>query len=293
MKPTLGQLFAQKAPILYDGATGTLLQSLGLPIGTPPEKWVLENPASIYAAAEAYVNAGSQVILTCTFGASAFRLRDCGLEGQADEVNHHAVELACRAAAGRALVAGSIGPLGGLVLTLGTLMYDQAVEEFAHQANWLAEGGVDLLQIESMSDLQEVDAAIQGVRSVTNLPLVVSFSFETKRKTLVGVSPSLAVRHVSRYDVTAIGANCGRGPDDMADILREMHAFAPNMPLLAKPNAGLPTLVGDQAVYAVDPKFFASYAREWVDAGAKMIGGCCGTTPAHIQELRIQTTERR
>ncbi len=286
MKPEPGDLLAQKTPVLYDGATGTLLQSFGLPIRTAPEKWVLDNPGSVYAAAEAYVNAGAQIILTCTFGASTFRLRDSGLEGQADEVNHRAAALACQAAGDRALVAGSMGPLGGLVLTLGTLMYDQAVEEFAHQARWLAEGGVDLLQIESMSDLQEVDAAIQGARSVTSLPIVVSFSFETKRKTLVGLSPSLAARHVARAGVLAIGANCGRGPEDMAEILREMQASVPGMPLLAKPNAGLPTLLGDQAVYAVDPKLFASYAREWATAGAKMIGGCCGTTPAHIAELR-------
>ncbi len=292
MRPTLAELFAQPDPILYDGATGTLLQAFDLPMGTAPEKWVLENPASVYVAAEAYVNAGSQIILTCTFGGTAFRLLDAGLDDQAEEINRRAVELAKQAAGERALVAGSMGPLGRMAVMLAEVTFPDAVEQFAQQAQALAEAGVDLLQIESMSDLQEVHAAIEGIRQVTQLPIFVTLSFDTGGATLVGTTPLLAARELAGCGVAAMGANCGSGPENMVKILSEMRSGAPEALLIAKPNAGLPTISGGEAVYSIEPEPFATYAVEWVKAGAKIIGGCCGTTPRYIEEIKRRFAHR-
>jgi len=288
---TIHDLLAQHRPILYDGATGTLLQQFGLPIGTAPETWVLEQPALVFAAAEAYVNVGAQIILTCTFGGTAARLRDAGLEDQAREVNQRAAQLAKEAARGRALVAGSIGPIGNLPLALIAMSYTEAVHQFADQARALAEGGVDLLQIESMSDLRETQAAIQGARSETDLPIFATMSFDTNGKTSVGVTPAQAAQELTRLGVTALGANCGHGPWDIAAILREMRDAVANAMLIAKPNAGTPMLSKDKAVYPVDPAHFALLARDWVRAGAKIIGGCCGTTPEYIAAIRAEIGE--
>ncbi len=293
MRPTFAELLAQPSPILYDGATGTLLQAFDLPMNTAPEKWVLENPASIYIAAEAYVNAGSQIILTCTFGGTAVRLVQAGLDDQAEEINRRAVELAKDAAGERALVAGSMGPLGRLAVTLAEITFPDAVEQFAQQAQALAGAGVDLLQVESMSDLQEVRAAVEGIRQVTELPIFVTLSFDTDGATLVGTTPLLAARELAGLGVAAMGANCGSGPENMAAILSEMRQAAPDAVLIAKPNAGLPAIRGGEAVYSIEPEPFAIYALEWIKAGAKIVGGCCGTTPRYIEQMRKRIAELR
>ena len=179
MANTLAELLAQKSPILYDGATGTFLQEMGLPLRSAPENWVLDQPAGVFAAASAYVNAGAQIILTCTFGGTALRLLEAGLDSHAYEINQRAAQLAKQAADGRALVAGSIGPIGQLPLILGTLTYKEAVEQFADQARALADGGVDLFSIESMSDIGEMKAAIEGVLRGAALPIFATMSFDT------------------------------------------------------------------------------------------------------------------
>ncbi len=282
------ELLAQNRIIIQDGATGTFLQQLGLPLHQAPETWVLENPAMIYTAAEAYVNAGADMILTCTFGGTEARLREAGLEAQMLEINQRAAQLAQEASRGRALVAGSIGPLGRMQLTLGGMSYAEAVDQFAAQAHALSLGGVDLFQIESFSDLQEIQAAIEGVRQVSSLPIIASMSFDTQGKTLLGITPMLAAKELARLGVNAIGANCGKGPWEVAGILREMHAAAPGTLLLAKPNAGVPQIVDGVPTYPVDPARFALFARDWVRAGARIIGACCGSTPKHIEALRAQ-----
>ncbi|HEX9077830.1 MAG TPA: homocysteine S-methyltransferase family protein [Anaerolineae bacterium] len=285
MSPTLEELIARKKTILYDGATGTFLQELGLPMGTPPEKWVLDEPAWIFTAAEAYVNAGSQIILTCTFGGTAFRLVSAGLDAFAYEINRRAAELAKEAAGKRALVAGSIGPLGLLSMSLEGVGFDDAVEQFSAQARALADGGVDLIQIESMSDLDEVRAAVQGVRRVVDLPIFVTMTFDRGGKTLVGVTPLLAAQYLVQLNLAGFGANCGNGPEETAYFLHAMRTVAPHAVLIAKPNAGIPTVVRGKAVYSIDPERFAFHAREWVTAGARVIGGCCGTNPEYIRKL--------
>lgn len=288
MPLTLSELLNQPRPIIYDGATGTFLRKLGLPTGATPETWVVNNAAMVFSAAEAYVNSGAQMILTCTFGGTEFRLRESGLELQAYEVNRQAAQIAKEAARGRALIVGDVGPLGYLALSLGALSHTEAVHQFTAQAQALLEGGVDLFHIETMSDLKELQAALQGVRQASTLPIFVTLSFDTQGKTLTGITPAQAATELARWKVTAIGANCGSGPWEMANILREMRHAAPDLPLIAKPNAGLPERRANETIYPVDPVRFARLAREWVRADAKIIGGCCGTTPEYIAAIRAE-----
>ncbi len=288
MSPTFEQLLAQNRPILYDGATGTFLRKLGLPRGVAPERWVLDNAAMVFAAAEAYVNAGAQMILTCTFGGTAFRLRDAGLEGRAYEINRLAAQIARQAARDRALVVGDIGPLGYLSVTLGAISYNDAVNQFAEQAQALAEGGVNLFHVETMNDFKEVRAAIAGIRQVSTLPILVTWSFSEQGKTLTGITPAQAARELAGLNIAAIGANCGSGPWEIASILREMHHVVPTLPLIAKPNAGIPEHRGADLIYPVDAARFALLARDWIRAGVKIIGGCCGTTPEYIAALNAE-----
>lgn len=288
MSVTFEQLLAQSRPILYDGATGTWLRKLGLPRGIAPERWVLDNAAMVFAAAEAYVNAGAQMILTCTFGATAFRLRDAGLERHAYDINRQAAQISKQAARDRALVVGDIGPLGYLPLTLGTISYKDAVAQFTDQARALVDGGVDLFHIETVNDFKELRAAIAGIRDTSTLPILVTWSFSEQGKTLTGITPAQAARETMNLDVAAIGANCGNGPWEMTNILREMHRVAPDLPLIAKPNAGIPEHRGTDLIYPVDAARFALLARDWVRAGVKVIGGCCGTTPEYIAAINAE-----
>lgn len=283
---TLAELLAQNRPVVHDGATGTFLQQLGLPLNTAPETWVLENGALIFSAAEAYVNAGAQIILTCTFGGTEFRLRRARLDKHAETINRTAAQLAKEAAHGRAFVAGSLGPLGTVALKLGEIGYAEAVDQFAAQAHALAAGGADLFQIESMSDMQEMQAAIEGVRQVSPLPIFATLSFDSQGKTLLGITPTFAAKELAQLGCNAIGANCGHGVWDVAGIIREMRAAVANAVLIAKPNAGIPETRAGKLVYPVEPAKFAQFAREWVRAGAKIIGGCCGTTPEYIAAVR-------
>ncbi|MCX7838217.1 MAG: homocysteine S-methyltransferase family protein [Anaerolineae bacterium] len=288
MSATFEQLLAQNRPILYDGATGTWLRKLGLPRGIAPERWVLDNAAMVFAAAEAYVNAGAQMILTCTFGGTAFRLRDAGLERHAYDINRQAAQIAKQAARDRALVVGDVGPLGYLPVTLGAISYKEAVHQFADQARALADGGVDLFHIETVNDFKELRAAIAGIRDVSTLPILVTWSFSEQGKTLTGITPAQAARETMNLGVAAIGANCGNGPWEMTNILREMHRVAPDLPLIAKPNAGIPEHRGADLIYPVDAARFALLARDWVRAGVKIIGGCCGTTPEYIAAINVE-----
>jgi 5-methyltetrahydrofolate--homocysteine methyltransferase len=280
----------QPGVLVGDGATGTMLQSMGLPPGAAPEEWVLSEPAKIQALYQAYVDAGSDIILTCTFGGSRPRLADAGLGDHTVEINRRAAELARQVAdaAGRPVfVAGDIGPTGQLMAPLGPLTYEEAVEVFAEQAAALAAGGADLVQIETMSDLAEIKAAIEAARRVTDLPIFATMSFDTHGRTMMGVRPAQAARELLAAGATAVGANCGRGLDEMEQAVREMRAAFPDAWLIAKPNAGLPRLEGTRAVYDLGPAEFAAYARKFADLGAKIVGGCCGSTPDHIQAVAM------
>ena len=274
--------------LIADGATGTMLLEAGLPTGTPGEAWVLEWPEVIMKLHRAYVEAGSQIILTCTFGGTRARLKAAGLEVQVAEINCRAAELARQVAGADRYVGGDIGPTGELMVPLGPLTYEAAVELFAEQAQALAAGGADCIYIETMSDLNEAKAAVEGARQGCDLPVFCTFSFDTHGRTSMGVSPTQAAQAMAALGVPATGANCGHAPEEVLDILPQMRQAAPDaeaIALIAKPNAGLPRLVKRQVVYDATPERMAELARRYVELGACIVGACCGSSPAHIAAI--------
>jgi len=270
--------------LVSDGATGTMLQSMGLEWGQAPEAWLVEQPDKIQALHRAYVEAGSDVILSCSFGGTHFRLARHGLGERVTEVNRRAVELAREVAGDDVFVAGDMGPTGQLLGPRSKVTVEQIAEAFAQQAEGLAAGGADFLVIETMSDLGEAQAAVAGARLVTYLPIFCTFSFDTHGRTMMGVKPEQAAQAVGPL-VQGIGANCGHDPAEYEGLIRAMHQAQPEAILWAKPNAGLPRLVGEETVYDATPEYMAEIALGLRQAGAQVIGGCCGTTPAHIAAI--------
>ena len=272
--------------IVADGAMGTMLQAAGLPPGTPPEGWLLDNPDAVRNVHRAYVEAGAELILTCTFGGTRTRLERSGLAGRVAEINRRAVEIAREAAGRGTYVAGDIGPLGEFLAPLGAITYEKAVTIFAEQAAALAEAGVDVLYIETMSDLNEVRAAVEGARQTgADLPIFATLSFDTHGRTNMGVRPERAAEALLALGVDAFGANCGATLEMTAGAVAKMHEAAPQAPLIAKPNAGKPRMVGGEVVYDATPEDMAEYARRFVALGARVVGACCGSTPAHIAAI--------
>ena len=273
--------------IVADGATGTMLQKAGLPMGTPPERWVLENPDPIRDLQRAYVEAGSDLIIACTFGANRTRLEHTGLADQLVEVNQRAVQIAREAAGDRAYVAADVGPTGELLLApIGKLTYEQALAIFTEQAAVLAQAGVDVLYIETMSDLNEMKAAVVGAQQVApGIPIFATFSFDHHGRTNMGVKPEQAAEALQELGVVAFGANCGATLEMTEGAVAKMHEAIPQAALIAKPNAGKPHMVGHEAVYDATPEDMAEYARKFVALGARVIGGCCGSTPEHIAAI--------
>jgi len=272
--------------LVADGATGTNLQKVGLQSGTTPEDWVFDRPDEILKLERAWVEAGSDLILTCTFGGTRLRLKDSKYGDRASELNRRAVEIAREATSGRdVLVAGSIGPTGQLFAPFGPLTKEAAIETYAEQARALVEGGVDLLVIETHFALDEAGAAIEGVKQVSDLPIVISFSFDRGVRTMMGVKPTQVVKAFKELDVAAVGANCGTTLENMEKIVQEYAATNSGLSIWAKPNAGLPTVVNGVATYDVSPQQMADSARRNVELGARIVGGCCGSTPAHVAAI--------
>jgi 5-methyltetrahydrofolate--homocysteine methyltransferase len=271
---------------IADGAMGTMLQSVGLPVGASPEAWLLENPDPVCGVHRAYVEAGADLILTCTFGGTRTRLKRPGLSDRVAEVNRRAVEVAREAAGGRAYVAGDIGPLGEFLTPMGKITYEQAVDIFAEQAGALAEAGVDVLYIETMSDLNEARAAVEGAQQVSSgVPITITLSFDRNGWTNMGVSPEQAAKTLLAMGVDGIGANCGATLEMTEGALAKIHEVAPQAVLIAKPNAGKPRMVKREEVYDATPADMAEYARKFVALGARIVGGCCGSTPEHIRAI--------
>jgi 5-methyltetrahydrofolate--homocysteine methyltransferase len=273
---------AQGGILIADGATGTILQNAGLPSGAAPERWNLENPDAIRALHRGYVEAGSDLILTNTFGGSRLRLEMEELGDQTYEINLAAAQLAREVAGDDVLVLGDIGPTGQLMEPMGTLTYDQAVDVFAEQATGLAEGGVDAILIETMSDLNEAKAAVEGARRAADLPILVTMSFDTHGRTMMGVKPEDAAQELWAMGVYAVGANCGRTLTENLEAIQHMREALPEATLMAKPNAGLPRMEGTDSVYDVTPEIMADYAQKFAAFDVKIFGGCCGSTPDHI-----------
>jgi len=282
-------LLAEGGPILADGAMGTMLFAAGLQFGDPPEAWNVMHPDVVRRIQRGYVEAGSRIILTNTFGGNRLRLRLHGLDKRVDELNRTAAILLraeVDAAGGHALVAGDIGPSGEIMAPLGTLEEDEAVDVFAEQAAALVAGGVDVIWIETMSHLSEITAAIRGARQASpTIPIIATMTFDTRGHTMMGVSPEQAARVLLAAGADAIGGNCGNGPDELLPVIERMHAVAPDAVLVAKSNAGMPELVDLQAVYRADPTTMADAARDFRRAGARIIGACCGSMPAHLSAM--------
>lgn len=277
--------------ILADGAMGTMLQAAGLEKGHAPEEWNLTRPKKVLAIHRGYIDAGSELILTNSFGGNPFRLAKYGLEEKVYEFNRRAAELAreagetLRPGSRQTLVAGSIGPTGEFFPPVGTLTSEEATEAFAEQAKGLADGGADLLLIETMADLREVEAVVRGARESTTLPLVCTMTFDTNLHTMMGVSPKKAAQTLTSWGVEAIGANCGTGPEEVEKVMGEMKEAYPEAVLWAKPNAGVPRLIQGRAQYDATPKVMAHYALRYAEMGVRIIGACCGSTPEHIAAM--------
>ena len=269
--------------LLADGATGTQLQAMGLPAGAAPEPWNIENPAAIRAHHRAYLDAGSQIILTNSFGGNRLKLKTAGgLDDRTDELNRAAATLARAEADGKAYVAGDMGPTGELLQPYGLLSYEDTVKVFAEQARSLAEGGADLIWVETMSDLNEAKAAVEGALRASDLPVFCSLSFGASGRTMMGLSPAQAANELWPLGLAALGANCGEGLEVIPKVLEGMREAQPDVVLLAKPNAGLPHLQDGRTVFDLGPEAFAEHMPRFVALGAHVIGGCCGSTPAHI-----------
>lgn len=272
--------------LIADGATGSNLQQRGLEKGEASESWVMERPEKILELHEDFVNSGSDIILSCTFGASFLRLQQHHLEDKFEIINREAVDLAKKAATENdTLIAGSIGPLGQLLEPLGTLTEEEAIGYYAHQARILTESGVDLLLIETQFDLREAGAAVEAAKSVSDLPIVCSFSFDRGNRTMMGVKPEQFAQHIGSMGVSMLGVNCGRSLDENLNVLKTLRETT-SLPIWFKPNAGLPS-VDEQgnSVYSISPEDMEKQAELWIEAGARVVGGCCGTSPAHLKAI--------
>ena len=283
--PSFADLLAERPVLLADGATGTNYQDMGIEPGVAPEEWVFDAPEHVRELHRRFADAGSDLVLTCSFGATTPRLADGPLAGRTREVNIRAAELARAAVGEERLVAGSMGPTGQLVEPYGPLTREVCVEAYAEQAQALSDGGVDLLVLETFFALEEALWAIEGVQSATDLPLVASFSFDQGTRTMMGLSPTDVVAAVEPLGVAALGANCGRSLEDTDAIVAELLAASSGIPLWIKPNAGVPRIIGDAVVYEADPETLAQHIRGYADQGARIVGGCCGTTPEHIAAI--------
>lgn len=284
-KKGLLQRLADGETLIADGAMGTLLMAKGLEPGTPPEVWNVAHPQRVAEVHQAYINAGSQIVLTNTFGGSRIKLAKAGMGDRAAEFNRAGAGLALEAAAGNAFVAGDIGPCGEMMEPLGSLGFAEAVENFARQAKALAESGVDLLWVETMMDLEEARAAVAGARQAADLPVFCSMTFGLGGRTIMGVGAAQALGALKPLGLAAFGANCGEGLDVMDAVVDQLLALEPGIPLIAKPNAGLPRMAGGKAVYDVGPAEFSERIGALVKRGARIVGACCGSSPEYIAAI--------
>jgi len=269
-------------PIILDGATGTQLQLRGYAGGISAEQWVLEHPEAIEDLHSKYIEAGSQVVYAPTFGANRVKLEESGVFNQVSEYNHRLVEIAKKNADGRALVAGDISSTGKILAPLGDTRFEELYEIYLEQAEALEDAGVDLFVIETMMSVPEARAALLAVKSVSSKPVFVSFTCNENGRTVMGTDPAAALVLFQRMGVDIFGLNCSTGPDQMLKQIRRLNRYA-EVPLMAKPNAGLPQIVNGETVYDCPPDEFTALQDEFAAAGVGVFGGCCGTSPDHVR----------
>jgi len=290
-KNTRIQSLLRKKIGILDGAVGTLLQQQGMPAGVSPEVWAFQHKEVLSRIHHQYVQAGSDIIYSCTFGANRLKLAHY-YNGNIRQLNAALVRIAKKAAGNQAFIAGDIGPTGQFIKPFGTMDFDEAVDVYKEQVRGLLEGGADVLVIETMMDIQEARAALIAVREVTDVFTMVTMTYEKDGRTLNGTDPVTALITLQSLGADAVGCNCSTGPENMLHFITSMKPYA-TVPLVAKPNAGVPRLEQSGTVFDMDPRRFASYAKEFVQKGVNLLGGCCGTTPAHIRELTKRLNGRK
>ncbi|MCY3562279.1 MAG: homocysteine S-methyltransferase family protein [bacterium] len=286
------EFFETKGYVVADGAMGTRLFALGLTTGDAPERFNLLKPGRIRDVHRSHLRAGADLVLTNSFGANGARLRLHNLDGRTLELNESAARIAreaaeaeCRRDARTVLVAGSMGPTGELLEPLGAMTAADCEQVFATQAEGLAQGGTDLLWVETMSDLSEAEAAVRGARRACNLPVAVTMSFDTAGHTMMGVSATATAERLGGLNLAALGANCGNNIADTEAAALEIAAALPGTPVISKPNAGIPYWSGDTFHYTGTPEMLSAHAHRAHQGGARIIGACCGSTPAHIAAI--------
>ncbi|MFZ5939230.1 MAG: homocysteine S-methyltransferase family protein [Bacteroidota bacterium] len=285
---TISENIKKGRVLVSDGAWGTFLQKQGLKPGECPELWNIDRPEEVYRIARSYIDAGSDMIETNSFGGTVFKLKQYGLENRVHEINVAAAAISRRAAGDNRHVLGSIGPSGKMIL-MGDVSYDELYEAFRIQAMALAEGGADALVVETMSDLEEAKAAVRASREHTRCEVICTMTFEKSGEdsfhTMMGVTPSQMAREMIGSGADIIGANCGNGIRDMIAIARQIRAAAGDIPILIHANAGAPVYRDGETVFPESPEEMAGFVQLVIGAGANIIGGCCGTTPEHIRQI--------
>jgi methionine synthase / methylenetetrahydrofolate reductase(NADPH) len=271
--------------VVCDGAMGTMLYARGVFVNRCFDELNLSNPDLVRSVHQEYVEAGADVVETNTFGAHRMKLGPHGFEAQVAKINREGARVAREAAQGRALVAGSMGPLGKPLEPFGNVTFRDALDVYREQAEGLLEGGVDLFLVETMPSLEQARAAFEAVRALGDKPIVVSLTFTEEGTTFYGDKPEDVVRAAEEWGAAAVGANCSQGPQPMLETVQRMAAAATRIKVSAQPNAGAPAMVEGRYVYLCTPEYMASYARRFIEAGVSVVGGCCGTTPAHIRNL--------
>ena len=275
--------------IYLDGATGSNLMKRGMPSGVCPEKWILDHPDVLIGLQKEYIEAGSNIIYAPTFTANRIKLKEYGLEDQIEEINERLVKLSIRAAAGKALVAGDVTMTGRQLAPMGNMDFEELISVYKEQITLLDRAGVDLIAVETMMSLQETRAALIAAKEVCDLPVIVTLTFEENGRTLYGTDAVTAAITLEKLGAAAVGANCSTGPDKMISLIEQI-AEVVEIPVIAKPNAGMPSLNEQgETIYGMEAEAFAQEMKALVKAGAGILGGCCGTTPAHIKRLAEET----
>jgi methionine synthase I (cobalamin-dependent)/5,10-methylenetetrahydrofolate reductase len=282
--PTLRELIGDKRVHVLDGAMGTMLYSRGVFVNVCYDELSLTQPALVQEVHEAYVQAGAEILETNTFGANPVKLSSHGLDEQTEAINRAAVSLAQQAARGRALVVGAIGPLGIRLEPWGPTARDEAIAFFGRQVRGLLEGGVDGFILETFSDLNELEAALCAVKPLSDLPVIAQMTIGQEGNTSYGTSVEVIASRLTELGADVVGLNCSVGPAAMLDAIERMVEHT-DRPVSAQPNAGLPRAVDDRRIYLASPEYMGSYARRMIQAGARFVGGCCGTTPDHIRKI--------
>lgn len=273
-----------KSPLLLDGATGTQLQKHGFSGSESAESWVLSHQDELISIQRAYIEAGSQVIYAPTFGANRLKLQDHGILGKTIQYNTDLVELSKRASEGKALVAGDISPCGRFIYPMGDMSFEELVDIYTEQALALENAGADLFAIETMITISDARAAVIAVKSVSSKPVFVTFTCDENGKTLTGSDAVTVLVTLQEMGIDAFGLNCGAGPEQIMPVLRRLKKYA-KIPLIAKPNAGMPQTIDGKTVYTCTPDEFVNLVPEMAQCGVAIFGGCCGTDPQHIAAL--------